>query len=464
MDSHVTWTKDPETGAQMPVFDRAVTSEPLREYIKGVITNGVLPNPSTNLQVSAGTNGMTVVVQAGFCVIEGGLAIEPNTRTLEVTAADSTYDRIDTVVARWDANDASRKVDLHIRAGVPASSPVRPTLTREGSIYELGLADVFVTKNVATITNEKITDTRYESGRCGICSSISKWDTTTIYQQVQADLAGFKTNEQAEFLAWFDHMKDQLSKDAAGHLQEEVDDVNHKIHTNLINVFAEDMSASGVYLTSNFDGTYELSGTASADVYFDITDSRTPIETHWPKLKAGKYKIVGDSPSNGVTLYVQETNTEGTLSTGVFEVANDNTPYRVRLKIDNGTVLNGRTVKPMLTTDLSATYDDFIQYSGNGELNENVKNVYDKVNKNAADITEINRNKINKASTPSGTGAPVDVGMWYNTKSVNPDGTTGAFEMLWNFADGTKSVIGFNDSHIWFNYFNGSTWKTNWIK
>lgn len=226
MDSHVTWTKDPETGAQMPVFDRAVTSEPLREYIKGVITNGVLPNPSTNLQVSAGTNGMTVVVQAGFCVIEGGLAIEPNTRTLEVTAADSTYDRIDTVVARWDANDASRKVDLHIRAGVPASSPIRPTLTREGSIYELGLADVFVTKNVATITNEKITDTRYESARCGICSSIAEWDTTTIYQQVQSDLAGFKTNEQAEFLAWFNRMKDQLSKDAAGHLQSEIDVVN----------------------------------------------------------------------------------------------------------------------------------------------------------------------------------------------------------------------------------------------
>ena len=175
MDSHVTWTKDPDTGAVMPEFDRAVTSEPLREYIKGVITNGVLPNPSNNLQVSAGTNGMTVLVNAGFCVIEGGLAIEPNTRTLEVTSADSTHDRIDTVVARWDSNDAVRRVDLHIKAGVPASTPVRPTLTRNESIYELGLADVFVTKGVATITNEKITDTRMESARCGICSSISEW-------------------------------------------------------------------------------------------------------------------------------------------------------------------------------------------------------------------------------------------------------------------------------------------------
>lgn len=273
-----------------------------------------------------------------------------------------------------------------------------------------------------------------------------------------------QTDVRIEETTAFEQTGDDFGAAEINATNKEINRVAKNTCTNLINVFAEDMSASGVYLTPNYDGTYKLSGTASADVYFDITDSRTPIETHWPKLKAGKYKIVGDSPSNGVTLYVQKTNTEGTLSTGVFEVANDNTPYRVRLKIDNGTVLNGLTVKPMLTSNLSATYNDFIQYSGNGELNENVTNVYDKVNKNAADITKINRNKINKASKPSGAGAPVDVGMWYNAKSVNPDGTTGAFEMLWNFADGTKSVIGFNDGHIWFNYFNGSTWKTNWIK
>jgi hypothetical protein len=30
----------------------------------------------------------------------------------------------------------------------------------------------------------------------------------------------------------------------------------------------------------------------------------------------------------------------------------------------------------MMTTDLSATYDDFVQYSGDGELNENVAELY----------------------------------------------------------------------------------------
>ena len=229
LDSRVTYVTDPDTGVITPQYDRAVTSKPLKAYIRGIITTGVLPNPSDNLQVFPGTDGMTVIVHAGFAVIDGGLAKEDNNRTLEVTVSDVTYDRIDTVVVRWNDNDSVRNVDLYIKQGVPARNPVRPTLTREGSVYEIGLADIFVTKNVRTITAEKITDTRLESARCGVASSIAKWDTTTIYQQIQSDLAGFKSNEQAEFMTWFNAMKDQLTEDAAGKLQTEVDDVKGQL-------------------------------------------------------------------------------------------------------------------------------------------------------------------------------------------------------------------------------------------
>ena len=424
MDSHVTWTVDPDTGATMPKFDRAVTSEPLREYIKGVITNGVLPNPSNNLQVSAGTNGMTVIVQAGFCVIEGGLAIEPNTRTLEVTSADSTYDRIDTVVARWDSNDATRRVDLHIVKGVPASHPVRPTLTRNESIYELGLADVFVTKGVATITNEKITDTRMESARCGICSSISEWDTTTIYQQVQADLKQFKSSEQTAFMEWFDQMKDQLSEDAAGHLQEEVDDVNKKIHTNLLNPTLGTTTVNGVTCTANGDGTYTLNGTCTAFADVRLTPWGIEHYNECIRLKAGKYKLVGCPRGGGNEHYIvglvlndgatRPTTFADTGNGYILNHTNENIHYEAKLTIYQGQTYNNLTFKPMLTTDLSATYDDFVQYSGDGELNENV--------------AEMHANKQDKTDNALTTTAKTIVG------AIN--------ELLGKFADYfTKSEI-----------------------
>lgn len=231
-DSHVTFESD-----GTPVYDRAITSAPLRKLIAKLLTDGVLPNPSTNLQVEAGS-GMNVVVNPGFAICAGGLKLEENQRTLAIQAADSNYDRIDTVVLRWNDNDSERICDLYIVEGIPAASPLRPELTRTESIWELGLADLFINKNSSAISNQRITDTRYETARCGIISAISEFDTTTLYQQVQADLAGFKASEQADFIAWFDDIKGQLSEDAAGNLQKQIgtlEALKTEVKTNLVN-------------------------------------------------------------------------------------------------------------------------------------------------------------------------------------------------------------------------------------
>lgn len=231
-DSHVTFESD-----GTPVYDRAITSAPLRKLIAKLLTDGVLPNPSTNLQVEAGS-GMNVVVNPGFAICAGGLKLEENQRTLAIQAADSNYDRIDTVVLRWNDNDSERICDLYIVEGMPAASPLRPELTRTESIWELGLADLFINKNSSAISNQRITDTRYETARCGIISAISEFDTTTLYQQVQADLAGFKASEQADFIAWFDDIKGQLSEDAAGNLQKQIgtlEALKTEVKTNLVN-------------------------------------------------------------------------------------------------------------------------------------------------------------------------------------------------------------------------------------
>lgn len=209
-----------------PVFDRAIDSGPLKNLIAKLFSNGVLPNPSTNLQVVTGEGGMSVIVKAGFCIINGGLKLEEEDKTLVVQAADTTYPRIDTVVMRWNDNDEVRACDLYVVEGTPAAIPVRPTLTRSESIYELGLADIFITANSTSIDSFRITDTRLDNNRCGYISSISEFDTTTLYNQIQADLENFQEEEQADFLAWYEEMRDQLSEDAAGHLQLEIDEVN----------------------------------------------------------------------------------------------------------------------------------------------------------------------------------------------------------------------------------------------
>lgn len=181
----------------------------------------MLPNPSSNLQVSAGT-GMSVVVSPGFAIVNGCLKLEETQRTLAIQSSGTSYDRIDTVVMRLDDNDEARNCDLYVLEGTPATSPVRPQLTRTGTVWEIGLADIFVAKNTAAVSNQRITDTRYETSRCGVISSISRFDTTTLYQQVQSDLAEFQNVSETEFLSWYKNIKEQLSEDAAGNLQNQI--------------------------------------------------------------------------------------------------------------------------------------------------------------------------------------------------------------------------------------------------
>ena len=216
LDSHVEFDTD-----GTPIYDRAISSAPLRKLYKQLFSDGVMPNPSTNMQVSAG-DGMNVTVSPGFAMCNGCLKLEETQRTLAVQASSTAYDRIDTVVLRLNDNDSERICDLYILQGTPAISPVRPELTRTESIWELGLADLFIAKNSTVISNQRITDTRYETSRCGIISSISQFDTETLYQQIQADLAGFKEEEQADFIAWFEEIRAQLSEDAAGNLQNQI--------------------------------------------------------------------------------------------------------------------------------------------------------------------------------------------------------------------------------------------------
>lgn len=149
-----------------PQYDRAVNSSVLANMLNSLATTGVLLNDTNAFSVSAGDN-MLVKVHAGSAIINGITCLEDTERTLSLQAADATYDRIDTVVLRLNTSVDVRAIDLYVVKGTASASPVAPVLTRSGSVYELGLANVYIPANVVTITNERITDTRGDSLRCG---------------------------------------------------------------------------------------------------------------------------------------------------------------------------------------------------------------------------------------------------------------------------------------------------------
>lgn len=182
----------------LPKYDRAVNSEFLRAVYAQFFSDGVFYDQSDRLQVVADT-GMQVKVKPGSIHIRGAIGIEENERTLQVQAAD-TLDRIDTVVARLDLSLEARDIDLYIVKGSPAESPQPPVLTRDATVWEEGLANLFIAKNTSSIPQERITDTRLDPSRCGQVGAAVQppFDTAAYFAQLEAAIQAHQTDAEAQ--------------------------------------------------------------------------------------------------------------------------------------------------------------------------------------------------------------------------------------------------------------------------
>lgn len=173
-----------------------------------------------------------------------------------------------------------------------------------------------------------------------------------------------------------------------------IDDVKGQIHTNLLNPTAQTQTINGVTFTNNGDGTYTVNGTANKDAYIQIT-TLTVKDTNISVFQNSK--LVG-CPKGGGTYSLYINLSHGyTWITRYSDVGNgvliSNIPSNVdtltvNIMIKNGTTANNLLFKPMLTTDLSATYDDFVPYIGDsGRLNEDVANLVKGISGGISPIT-----------------------------------------------------------------------------
>lgn len=214
-----------------PIGDRAYNAGDLQEIGKTFFTNGVLVDDG-GLNV-APSDGMSVVVAGGKCHIEGKWKVFDEPRTLVLQSSDPTYDRIDTVVLRWNGARSVRDIDLYVKTGTPQLSPVAPSLTRNNQVYELGLSNIFVAKNTSAISASRITDTRLDDSRCGAVSPLIDVDTTTFYNQLQE-----ATQEAVDAMNdALEAMDEAMSGTVAGNLQSQIDAINANnwVTTNRIN-------------------------------------------------------------------------------------------------------------------------------------------------------------------------------------------------------------------------------------
>lgn len=149
--------------------DKQYTAEQFAEYFRQFLTSGVFAL-GDNLKVSA-TTGMVVSVGFGAAMLDGyGYWLKDDEQGLFQIALPTadTLPRYDTIVVRLDRDVGERSAKIAYRVGTPSSSPAPLGPKREGSIYDIALARVYVGANASSISPANITDVRSINSQCGI--------------------------------------------------------------------------------------------------------------------------------------------------------------------------------------------------------------------------------------------------------------------------------------------------------
>ena len=142
---------------------------------------------------------------------------------------------------------------------------------------------------------------------------------------------------------------------------------------NLLKSILQTTTLNGVTCIYNGDGTYTLNGTATVKTFFNFI-----LNYNFKK----DTKIIGCPPNGsansfGIFIY----NVAGGFDYGNGFTFKEDVTTRAGIYINSGYTCNNLVFKPMLTTNLNATYDDFVPYTGDGDtltadvadINENLK-------------------------------------------------------------------------------------------
>lgn len=132
----------------------------------GVLAANVLPASADEMECYADNTGMQVKVSVGQVWLKGHWGESSSEKTLPVSAAHSTLDRIDRVIARavYTTGSTPGRIELDVITGTAAASPVAPPLVTNTSKCEVPIAQVRVNATVGSITADKVTDERQRVG------------------------------------------------------------------------------------------------------------------------------------------------------------------------------------------------------------------------------------------------------------------------------------------------------------
>ena len=236
--------------------DRLYDAIQMSSIFDGIIRDGIFSTIGDTMIVTAPEDGMYVNVGSGRAWFNHTWTLNDTAYPIEAEQAEVVLDRIDAVILEVNSSAEVRANSIKFLKGTPSSNPVKPTLTHNAEVNQYALAYVRIRAGQTTIFQSDIENAVGTDETPFITGVLQQVSIETLLKQWEAEFNTYFTNFQNtsttefnnwlatkvseytawfaqmqtdmdsnfnEFDAWFQRMKDQLSEDAAGHLQAEID-------------------------------------------------------------------------------------------------------------------------------------------------------------------------------------------------------------------------------------------------
>ena len=236
--------------------DRLYDAIQMSSIFDGIIRDGIFSTIGDTMIVTAPEDGMYVNVGSGRAWFNHTWTLNDTAYPIEAEQAEVVLDRIDAVILEVNSSAEVRANSIKFLKGTPSSNPVKPTLTHNAEVNQYALAYVRIRAGQTTIFQSDIENAVGTDETPFITGVLQQVSIETLLKQWEAEFNTYFTNFQNtsttefnnwlatkvseytawfaqmqtdmdsnfnEFDSWFQRMKDQLSEDAAGHLQAQID-------------------------------------------------------------------------------------------------------------------------------------------------------------------------------------------------------------------------------------------------
>lgn len=201
--------------------DRVYNATDWADYFFPLFISGVF---NGHLQVVE-NEGMSIKINPGYAWIDGYKYRLRDEMAMDLEMASGNKNRTDSIVIRLDLTN--KWIRAFCKTGdyyAGKATPPAPEIS--ATIHELVIAHISVKAGTTKITQDMIEDTRMDKTVCGwVCGAVEQIDFTQITMQFEAFFANYQeeilnvfntfmgnaNNYDAEFLAWIEEKKEEIT-------------------------------------------------------------------------------------------------------------------------------------------------------------------------------------------------------------------------------------------------------------